>query len=335
MSAKKTGKNMDIGSLTTFKNVRNKDYSLSEQKGDFYKEESEQIVKIEIDKLEEAPNDWNFYPPLIGEEFERLVRSILAHGLLHPIVVEHREEKNIILSGHNRVRAYRYIRRELQAMENQMESSLADIDISEIKSESFREIFAIVKENLTPEDAREIIIDGNYAQRQLGPKLLTKSIIEKYKIIQDKRRRGEEGYKNKKTREIVAESFQMSGRHIDRYRKLEYLNQNLLELFFAGRISLEMGAKLAVMKPEIQEEIYRSYQDIIVKYPAQSMSYFKAGMTKKDLLVMKGEILEEKHGCRISFFQDGAIKHVNLYEKEEIEAVIRLVSSLQDKKRSQ
>lgn len=335
MSSKKNGKHMDIGSLTTFKNVRTGEYSLFEQKGDPHTEEKEQIVKIEIDKLQEAPNDWNFYPPLVGEEFERLVRSILAHGLLHPIVVEHRGDKNIILSGHNRVRAYRYIRRELQAIENEEESSLADIDISEIKSESFREIFAIVKENLSPEDSREIIIDANYAQRQLGPKLLTKSIIEKYKIIQEKRRKGLDEYKNKKTREIVAESFQMSGRHIDRYRKLENLHQNLLGLFFEGKISLEMGAKLSLMKMEVQEEIDRFYRDMILKYPAQCMNYFKAGMTKKDLSIMKREIFEEKQSCRISFFYNGVSKHVTLYEEEEIEELLNFVSSMEEKRKSQ
>lgn len=332
MSQRKV-KNIDIGSMTSFKNAATRDYSLSQQKSELREVPQEQIVKIEIDKLEAAPSDWNFYPPLEGDEFERLVRSILVHGLLHPIVVEHIEGRNRILSGHNRVRAYRYIREELQKLEREEGSSLGELELSDVKSEDFREIFAIVKENLSDSDAREIIIDANYAQRQLGPKLLTKSIIEKYKIIREKRRGGFEGYKNRKTREIVAESFEMSGRHIDRYRKLESLRPELLELFYNGKISLETGAKLAVMKPEIQEEIEKNYLDLLLKYPTQSMSYFKPGMTKRDLVKMKAEITQEKQSCKVSFFHEGVMQHVVFHEEEEIKELIDLVLKLQKREK--
>lgn len=332
MSQRKV-KNIDIGSMTSFKNAATRDYSLSQQKPELREIPQEQIVKIEIDKLEAAPSDWNFYPPLEGDEFERLVRSILVHGLLHPIVVEHIEGRNRILSGHNRVRAYRYIREELQKLEREEGSSLGELELSDVKSEDFREIFAIVKEDLSDSDAREIIIDANYAQRQLGPKLLTKSIIEKYKIIREKRREGFEGYKNRKTREIVAESFEMSGRHIDRYRKLESLRPELLELFYNGKISLETGAKLAMMKPEIQEEIEKNYSDLLLKYPTQSMSYFKPGMTKRDLVKMKEKISQEKQSCKVSFFHEGVLQHAVFHEAEEIKALIDLVFKLKKREK--
>lgn len=329
MSPRKT-KDLDIGSRINFGNVRRAEYSLSEQKDFLPKEKNEQIVRIGLEQLEAAPEEWNFYPALEGEEFYRLVRSILVHGLLHPIVVENKNGKNIILSGHNRVRAYKYIQSELQRLNGQWNESFDGLDVSNIKVEDFREIFAIVKENISETDAREIIIDANYAQRQLGPKLLTRSIIEKYKIIQAKRREDSSEYKNRKTREIVAESFQMSGRHIDRYKKLENLDKELLELFYEGKLSLETSAKLSVMKPEIQKEIIQNYLDVILKYPTQSAEYFKPSMGKKDLQHMKEEILAEKKNCRISFLENGVHKNVVLYEEHQIAQVIALIKSFSE-----
>lgn len=310
-----------------FGNTRRAEYSLSNQKENIPIEEQETIVRIEIDKLEAAPEEWNFYPASQGEEFDRLVHSILLHGLLHPIVVEQKDDKTIILSGHNRVRAYRFIRDKIQELKSKQQNELNGVDITQLNVKDFDEIYAIIKENLSQEDAREIIIDANYAQRQLGPKLLTRSIVEKYKIIQQKRKENTGDYKSRKTREIVAESFQMSGRHIDRYRKLEKLNPILLDWFYKGKISLEMGAKIAMMKPTIQEEIAEKYLTFILKYPAQTLQYFKAGMTKKELAEMKKEILKEKNICKISFVQDGTYHNVTLQDKGQIEKMIALLET--------
>lgn len=83
----------------------------------------------------------------------------------------------------------------------------------------------------------------------------------------------------------------MSGRHIDRYRKNLKLNPILLDWFYKGKISLEMD-KIAMMKPTIQEEIAEKYLHSL-KYPAQTLQYFKAGMTKRTCRDEK-EILKEK-----------------------------------------
>lgn len=320
-------KNIDLGSKMNFGNARRAGYSLATQKENILTEEQENIVRIQIDKLESAPEEWNFYPALQGEEFDRLVHSILVHGLLHPIVVQKKQDKTMILSGHNRVRAYRFIRSKIQELKSAQQEELNGVDITQLNAKDFDEIYAIIKEDLSEEDAREIIIDANYAQRQLGQKLLTRSIIEKYKIIQQKRKENTGDYKSRKTREIVAESFQMSGRHIDRYRKLDKLNPILLDWFYKGKISLEMGAKIAMMKPNIQEEIAEHYLPFILKYPAQTLQYFKAGMTKKELAEMKQEILEEKNICKISFVRDGVHHSVTLQEESQIEEMISLLKT--------
>jgi ParB family chromosome partitioning protein len=62
------------------------------------------IFLIELDKLKEAPSDWNFYSPLSEKKMEELIESIKSNGLLHPLVVWEQDDGNyIVLSGHNRL----------------------------------------------------------------------------------------------------------------------------------------------------------------------------------------------------------------------------------------
>ena len=72
----------------------------------FKLETDENTIKVDIDKLENAPKDWNFYRKLPDDKFLELVESIQNKGLLHPIVVWEKEDNYMILSGHNRARAY-------------------------------------------------------------------------------------------------------------------------------------------------------------------------------------------------------------------------------------
>ena len=88
-----------------------------------------------------------------------------------------------------------------------------------------------------------------------------------------------------------------------------------------------MGAKIAMMKPNIQEEIAEHYLPFILKYPAQTLQYFKAGMTKKELAEMKQEILDEKNICKISFVRDGVHHSVTLQEESQIEEMISLLKT--------
>ena len=140
-------KNIDLGSKMNFGNTRRAGYSLATQKENILTEEQENIVRIQIDKLESAPEEWNFYPALQGEEFDRLVHSILVHGLLHPIVVQKKQDKTMILSGHNRVRAYRFIRSKIQELKSAQQEELNGVDITQLNAKDFDEIYAIIKED--------------------------------------------------------------------------------------------------------------------------------------------------------------------------------------------
>jgi ParB family chromosome partitioning protein len=61
---------------------------------------------IEVDKLQDAPKEWNRFKPLTYDKFESLKDSIEEEGLLHPIYVWKYKDDYIVISGHNRKRAY-------------------------------------------------------------------------------------------------------------------------------------------------------------------------------------------------------------------------------------
>lgn len=318
----KSKKMMDIGSNMSFKNIpsgkginsqekKSTRYSLSEHKS--IEEQPDQIVKIEIKDLESAPEDWNFYPILDGEEFANLVKSIYEHGLLHPIVIRKIADKHIVLSGHNRVRAYKQIKKEL----DEIGQSSSDYD----------QIMAVIKSDISDDEAREIIIDANYVQRQLNQKLMTKSIIEKYKIIQQRRKlSNDDSYKNIKTREIVASEFKLSGRHIDRYKKLENLYSELVEMFYQGKISLELAAKLSSLKPEVQKYIFQKYPKHIVKYPARTSENLKPSLFKTDIDRIMEEIAEETDMIRLTIKEDGKSRIITVIDPDTIEQIKQLLT---------
>ena len=68
----------------------------------------EESERIPIDKIVPASREWNFYAPLPDDKMLELIESIRENGLLHPIVVWKRKDApTMVLSGHNRLEAYK------------------------------------------------------------------------------------------------------------------------------------------------------------------------------------------------------------------------------------
>lgn len=316
---------IDIGSKMSFNNIKREKYSLQDKKDEIV--EKEKIVKIDIDILEESPKEWNFYPPLTEEDFEKLVYSILENGLIHPIVVRKQDEKNIILSGHNRVKAFREI---IKNIEKKEKGNTPKYHLPEnIQKNDYLQIMCVLKEQITDNEAKEIIIDANYVQRKLSQKLLTKSVIEKYKIVQDRRKNNEE-FKNKKTRDIVAEEFKLSGRHIDRYKKLDHLNKEILELFYNAKISLELASKIALLKEKVQNQIAKNYIKLLPKYPSKIAEKLKASLTIKDIDNIFKLELKQTDKIVISIVENGKTKNIEINDeniKKEIFDIVNRINS--------
>ena len=191
---------------------------------------------VKLNNLQDAPKEWNFYRPLSDGKFTELLESIEKNGLLVPIVIWEIDNnpsnpKYMILSGHNRKKGY-------EVLKKLTGNAKYDEILASIK----------YKDELTPEEAREIIIDTNWVQRQLSPIEKAKSVIEKYIILQSKTRyeSGRNEYGEGRLRNVVAEEYKITGRQVERYRSLQNLIPEIQELAHNNIISLTPAYEIAI-----------------------------------------------------------------------------------------
>lgn len=196
-----------------------------------FSEFGEKIHLIELTKLVEAPKEWNFYKKLNDDKFFELLESIRENYLLNPIIVWEKTDSYMILSGHNRVAAFEKL-----------------YEITE--DDDYEKIPAIVKgkDEISELEAKSIIIDTNWVQRQLSAYEKTKSVIEKYTGID---RSGKKG----KTRDLVASSYGISGRMVQNYMGLQHLNEEIFDLIEDKKCTIKQAVQIAKKSQKTQEII--------------------------------------------------------------------------------
>lgn len=216
---------------------------------DIYKFDADEknITYIDINSLHPAPGDWNFFPQISEPKMLEMIFSILENGLFNPIIVWEQEDGCMILSGHNRVEAYKRI-------------IMKYGDAPDFDKEEYKTIPAIVfkKEEIDENKAREIIIDTNYIQRGEDKKLMPQIIKNRLDIV--KNRKDIKG----NTIDIVAEELGLSRTKI--YEDQLIANRiipELNELFFDNTIKKKSLLRFAWFNKEIQEWIYDSFRDDI------------------------------------------------------------------------
>ncbi|MBL4937739.1 ParB N-terminal domain-containing protein [Clostridium sp. YIM B02515] len=220
------------------------------------------VVQVELDKLVEAPKDWNFYSPLSKQKMGELIESILENGLLSPIILWEQEDNYMILAGHNRVKAFRLL------YEN-------------TKDDKYRKIYAYIKKKnqLSEDEAKSIIIDTNFVQRQLSTAEKTRSIVVKYNQLGRKKRNSE----GKNTAAIIADQYGISERMVYNYYKINNLIPEFMESIDNCTISLKAGLKLAAFDSEFQEELYLRHSD---KLDNKTISKINIHGEKEEILKM-------------------------------------------------
>jgi ParB family chromosome partitioning protein len=195
------------------------------------------IFYIDTDKIKSAPEDWNFYKPLSDSKILELIESILENGLLTPPILWQRENDSyMMLAGHNRLRVYNMI-------------------YDKTGDKEFKRIPCYVKKinEITEDEARTIIVDSNFCQRQLSTLEKTKSIVQKYKTM-GRKKRNSGGTQT--TAEIIAEEYRLTKMQIHRYLKLQYLIPELMNRIDMNTLSMNSGLKLASLSQDVQEKLY-------------------------------------------------------------------------------
>jgi len=270
------------------------------------------IRNLSLNELIEAPKEWNFYKALEDDKTMELIESIEKSGLLHPIVVwEQSDDEYMILAGHNRVRAFRYL--------SEME-----------KGKKYRKIPALIKKKneITEEDAREIIIDTNWVQRSLSAIEKSKSIIEKYTVLKSKNSTKYAEHGTGKLRDVIAEDYNLSGRAVDEYRRLNNLIAEFKYLLEHNKISFTAASKVAGLNDELQRFIYDNYSDKIHRRYIKKINM----KTTKEELIGIFEEEDIKRNIHIEVRESIMDKYKNMTQSEKLVISKKLEKIIQELK---
>lgn len=198
--------------------------------------DNEEIMFECWDKFEEYPNDKIRMKLHKGEKRELLKESILANGIITPLIVKPSKTRGrlTIISGHNRW---------------------------DIAKEQGILVPYQLKTNLTQEQSDLICIDTNLLNRQHN-ELLTSELAwllrTKWEITraQGKRTDLEEDTSCTLCERSVEDEYKMSKRNIQYYIRLTYLTEDLLNLVDDKKIPFRAGVDLSYLKESEMNQLH-------------------------------------------------------------------------------
>lgn len=232
------------------------------------------LEEVPLDMLSPAPAEWNFYAPLPDDKLLELIESIRANDLLHPIVVWKQPDGALmILSGHNRVRAYTAL-------------------LEKTGEDKYRCIPATVLTDITADEAHEIVVDSNYVQRVLTPGEKARSISQKYALT-GRKKRSKNGVR-KSRYEQIGEEYNLSSSQIARYVRLGNLDSSLLKLLDSGKLPLTTALRLVDFPAESQKYLAAHHANELA---SPKMAHLTAAMTPEQ---MDAALLAEPQTVRVS-----------------------------------
>ena len=192
----------------------------------------ENITEVKLAELHPFPD--HPFQVKDDEKMHETVESILAFGVLTPILVRPREEGGYeIISGHRRKRAC-----ELAGVEN---------------------VPVIVRE-MDYDSAVITMVDANIQREEILPS--EKAAAYKMKLDAMKRKAGRhkknEGQDvsnltGKKTTEIIGEESGESYKQVERYIRLTELKPELMKMVDEGKMGMTPAVEISYLKPEEQK----------------------------------------------------------------------------------
>ena len=246
------------------------------------KKSTRRLEDVPLDKLSPAPAAWNFYAPLPDDKLLELIESIRTSELLHPIVVWKQPDGDLmILSGHNRVRAYTAL-------------------LEKTGEDKYHRIPATVLTDISADEAHEIVVDSNYVQRVLTPSEKARSISQKYALA-GRKKRSRNGVRKSKY-EQIGEEYNLSARQIARYVRLGSLDGSLLTLLDGGKLPLTTALRLVDFPAESQKYLAAHHADELA---GPKMARLTAAMTPEQ---MDAALQAEPQTVRVSVTVPAALE---------------------------
>ena len=193
-----------------------------------------------------------------GERLEDMVQSIREHGVLNPVIVRKATRGYEMLAGHNRTNA--------------------------AKIAGLTEVPAIVKTDLSDEDAYVYVIETNLLQRsfaELLPSEKAAVLVARYEKISSQGKRndirqeiealeetcghdvhksrqrtcGHDVHKSQKSRDGLGEEYGMTGRNIARYMRLDRLIPEFKDAVDKGTLAMVAAVDLSYLNVKMQKMI--------------------------------------------------------------------------------
>ncbi|MDD6515196.1 MAG: ParB/RepB/Spo0J family partition protein [bacterium] len=182
-----------------------------------------------------------------GERLDDMVESVKEHGILTPVIVRKVGPGYEMLAGHNRQNAAR---------------------IAGIK-----EIPAVVKEDLTDEEAWVYVVETNVMQRSFNDLSVTERIAvlatrydkvcgtkKREEIMEELHRLNGDGghhvHQQAKSRELIGQEYGMTGRNIARYVRCNQLIPAFKDMLDDGSLTMVVGVELSFLSPEEQKLLH-------------------------------------------------------------------------------
>lgn len=225
--------------------------------------------QIDLELMDNAPEDWNFFSELKVEQpskFAELKMSIYNLGVLQPLILWKQEnDRYMILAGRNRRDASRDVIIDCQ-------------DEPGFDEKKFRYIKSIVYEHdeLTEEEAQEIIIDTNYVQREYTPK--TRVLITKKRMgILEKQRYS----KGRSIAQLAKEMKIEKSAIYDNLSIGQKVIEPLQELYFDEKITKKAVLKFVYFDFETQQWILENFAEQITDARVKRLK--KSMKTKEDI----------------------------------------------------
>lgn len=181
-----------------------------------------------------------------GDRLEDMVQSIREHGVLNPVIVRKAARGYEMLAGHNRTNA--------------------------AKIAGLTEVPAIVKTDLSDEDAYVYVIETNLLQRsfaELLPSEKAAVLVARYEKISSQGKRndirqeiealektcGHDVHKLQKSRDGLGEEYGMTGRNIARYMRLDRLILEFKDAVDKGTLAMVAAVNLSYLNVKMQKMI--------------------------------------------------------------------------------
>lgn len=226
-------------------------------------EERQEIENLEIKNLISYRNHpFHLYE---GDRLDEMIKNIEENGVLQPIIVRYLDdiEKYEILSGHNRVNALKILEKET--------------------------VPAIVKENVSDEEAERIMIDTNLMQRSFNDLTLSEKaevLSVKYKdynrqgIRSDLFEKGEKKADKYNSRGRLAEEFDLSESTVFRLIALNDLDELLKMKLDNKEINMQTALEFVKLSKKDQVRVIELVEEYQVKL-------------NKDLIKSINEMIED------------------------------------------